>query len=69
MAAGILSVKYLVAFLVPDVPEEVEIQLKRQKFITDKVLYDAQDDLDEMSAKKLKVVAEFSIRITDDDPN
>jgi len=30
--------------MIPDVPEEVDIQLQRQDFIVDKVLYDAADE-------------------------
>lgn len=34
----LFGVKYLFALSVPDVPEEVEIQLKRSDFITSKLI-------------------------------
>jgi len=34
----LLSIQFVLATLIPDVPEEVEIQLQRQAFIVDKVI-------------------------------
>lgn len=68
MVALILGAKFTFAFMVPDVPDEVNIQLERQDFIISKVLYDAVDDFDDENTKKVKLTADFVIRITDDDP-
>lgn len=46
MCALIILLKLCVMVLVPDVPIEVEIQLKRQEFIKSKLFDDEADDLD-----------------------
>jgi len=33
----LLSIKYLIAVIIPDVPAEVEEQMKREEFLVDKV--------------------------------
>ncbi len=68
MVGLILGAKFTFAFMVPDIPDDVNIQLERQDFIIGKVLYDAVDDFDDTSTKKVKLTADFVIRIADDDP-
>ena len=40
----VLGMKQIIAFLIPDVPTEVGIQLERQEFIHRKVVEDEPDD-------------------------
>lgn len=39
--------KLFIAYVIPDVPPEVEIQLKRQEYILGKVLDNIQDENDD----------------------
>jgi len=68
MSFGIFGVKYLIAISIPDVPIEVEIQLKRQRFFSSKIVDNAVDDDDSFLEKGMGISAEYTIRITDDDP-
>lgn len=43
--------QYIIQELIPDVPLEVEIQMKRSKFITDKLIQNIPDDNDEVDIK------------------
>ena len=58
MVALILGAKFTFAFMVPDVPDEVNIQLERQDFIISKVLYDAVDDFDAGVLRRMQSVGE-----------
>lgn len=44
---GLLILKFIIALAVPDVPDEVQIQIDRCEFITDKILKNAGDDLEQ----------------------
>ena len=68
MAAGILFLKEFLAFLIPDEPSDVTIQIKRQEYITGKVLDDIQDEDDDELIKGIDTKLDYTIRITDDDP-
>jgi hypothetical protein len=68
MSAGILAMKYYIAMLIPDVPEEVEIQMKRQAYFLDKILYNVPDDDVDQLVNKTKAESKYVIRINDDDP-
>ncbi|RYH29728.1 hypothetical protein EON65_07515 [archaeon] len=68
MSVGILLVKQYIAATIPDVPEEVEIQLKRNKFFLDKVLYSKPDDDDDVLMSSSRADNKYIIRINDDDP-
>lgn len=70
MSAGILGLKYLIAINIPDVPEEVEIQLKRQEYFMDKVMHNIPDDDNDhmVSVLKSSMMNKFTIRVNDDDP-
>ena len=57
---AMFAVKYFVGEILPDVPEEVEMQLERQDFIVGKVLEDAPDDNDdEMDVQKDNTLPEI----------
>lgn len=68
MVGFIIGAKFTFAFMVPDVPDDVSIQLERQDFIIGKVLYDSVDEYDDTTTKKVKLTADFVIRVADDDP-
>lgn len=52
----------------PDVPQDVDIQLQRKEFIVSKVLFDAADDVEDEEEQRIKQQIDYTIRITDDDP-
>ena len=60
--------KFLIAFVVPDVPREVEIQLERKGYIVSKIVHNIPDDDDGESMKGVRITNEYTIRIADDDP-
>ena len=66
--AGVLTMNLLIGFLVPDVPEQVTIQLQRQKMIVDKVFHNVPDDDDDTLSKNIRADLDIVIRLTDDDP-
>ena len=68
MTFGIFGIKYAIALTIPDVPLDVEIQLKRQNFIISKIVDNAVDDDDDFLDEKVGISTEYTIRITDDDP-
>jgi hypothetical protein len=68
MSAGLFSIRMTVAWLIPDEPEEVIIQLDRQKYITDKVLNDVEDEDDSGLSKGLFISPNYLVKITDEDP-
>jgi hypothetical protein len=68
MASGIFLLKQLLAFLIPDEPADVLIQLQRQDYIVGKVLDDIQDEDDDDLIKGIDMKLDYTIRITDDDP-
>lgn len=73
MSAGILIVKTIMTILISDTPVDVEIQLKRQAFIIDKLFNNIPDEKDETvvfrySPAQQQGVYSFDIRINDDDP-
>lgn len=68
MSAGILLVKSYIAAAIPDVPEEVQIQLKRNAFYVSKVVDSVPDDDGEGLMGGDKADNRFTIRINDDDP-
>ncbi|KAF0686061.1 Aste57867_22123 [Aphanomyces stellatus] len=62
---GVLLFKYVLSILIDDVPEDVKLQLDRQKFLVDKVVHLIQDDddADLVKGNKLKV----DLTVFDDD--
>lgn len=68
MASGILFLKEFLAFVIPDEPNDVLIQIQRQDYIVGKVLDDIQDEDDDDLIKGIDMKLDYTIRITDDDP-
>lgn len=62
MSSSIFMINSLLAYLVPDVPEEVEIQLARQDYIVDKVLHNVQDEDDDGLIKDVSAKLDYTIR-------
>lgn len=67
MSAGLAGIRLLVAYLVPDVPSEVEIQLKRQDYIVDKVLHNVPDEGQDQVTSIARLPM-YCVLSTDDDP-
>ena len=77
MSFGIMLAKSFVAYLIPDISDDVMIQIKRQELITDTVvnLVDYNDDAyndDEgnpiADAKKIAIPPTYMIQDFDEDP-
>ena len=64
----LISLKEAIAFFVPDVPGEVEVQLKRNDFIVDKVINNVGDDEGWDIDKAARVEINFTVKMMDDDP-
>ena len=62
---SILAIKYIVAEAMPDVPDEVEIQLGRSEFIASKVIENIPDEQEELDVSKEDM--DFVIEETDND--
>lgn len=68
MASGLFGIRLLVAWLIPDVPESVQIQLARSEYINGKVMDNIQDEDDSLLAKNNFQVPSYLVLPTDDDP-
>jgi hypothetical protein len=68
MSGGIMIAKTIVAIYVPDTPEEVEIQLKRQKFYLSKIIDNVPDEDNSGLLTNIKSKIQYTIRFNDDDP-
>jgi threonine/homoserine/homoserine lactone efflux protein len=68
IACGLFSIRYFVAWLIPDEPEEVKIQLKRQEYITDKVIHNIADEEPEELHNANFETPSYIVLKTDDDP-
>lgn len=68
MTAGLVGLKLFILSLIPDVPIEVDIQLRREQYIVGKVLDDIPDDEDDPDNVLVPSDVEYAIRVTDDDP-
>ncbi len=68
MSTGLFCIRLLVAFLIPDVPEEVKIQIDRQEYLNDKIINNVPDEDDNELSKNNMVIPSYLIRGTDDDP-
>jgi ABC-type transport system involved in cytochrome bd biosynthesis fused ATPase/permease subunit len=69
MTAGLMAMRTIVAMLIPDMPEWVGIQLKRQEYINGKVLDNIEDEDDSALLHKTGYqVPNFLIDGTDIDP-
>lgn len=62
MEHGIFFMKYAISVIMPDVPSEVQMQLARQEFLTDKVIQneidDDEDDYEPSSSRASIIIAE-----------
>lgn len=67
MASGLFFIRAVVAYLIPDEPEEVKIQLDRQEYIVGKV-WDNIEDEDDALGKSNFEAPNFLITPIDDDP-
>lgn len=67
-SSALLGIKYFIAAIIPDVPEYVEIQMKRQEYFVDKLLYDIMDEDDEDLVKGNRVTANYAVVAKDEDP-
>jgi hypothetical protein len=66
--AVILLVKYVIAILIPDVPEDVQMQIERNKHFVNKIVYSMPDEVsDEIKRSAMKKIS-FAVRVNDDDP-
>lgn len=68
MSAGLMAFKAYVAYSIPDIPEEVAIQLARNKFFKSKIVDNVPDDDGEGLVNKNAMNNSYVIRINDDDP-
>jgi hypothetical protein len=70
MSTGTVVIKSLAKAWALDIAEDVQIQLKRNKFILDKLYFNKPDDDDSrVKADVMKLRrAQYAIRVTDDDP-
>lgn len=69
MASGLFAIRSTVAFFIPDVPVEVDIQLARQDYITGKVLDNIEDEDENAHFSKTGYeIPNFLVGPTDDDP-
>ncbi len=68
MSTGLFCIRMMVAWLIPDVPAEVEIQLARQEYIVGKVMDNVVDEDDSDLTKNLFIVPVYLVNTTDDDP-
>lgn len=68
MAGGLFMIRLYVEYLVPDVPMEVTIQMKRQEYILGKVLDNVEDEDDSDLMKNVFEVPDYLIKQTDEDP-
>merc|ERR1711871_1187016 len=68
MSLFILSIKTFYAYIIPDVPVDVDIQLKRSTFINSKIIENQKDVLDDLNVSTLRVRPDFHVRSEDEDP-
>lgn len=68
ISIGLFVIKITFAALIPDVPPEVDIQLKRQNYIVEKVLFTPDNDDKDLDLSYHRVKCRYSIINTDNDP-
>lgn len=68
MSSALFCIKIFVAFVIPDVPLDVEIQLARQDYIKDKIINNVPDDDDSELVKSVRIVPRVVVLSGDDDP-
>ncbi len=68
MSGSILAVKEIIAQLVPDVPLEVDIQLKRNEYYLSKLVHNIPDEDNDALVSNIQADSKFFVKINDDDP-
>ncbi len=68
ISAGIMYIKNTIAEYIPDIPHEVEVQLKRQEYYHDKLIDNIPDEDNAALVSNLKVNNKYVVRVNDDDP-
>ncbi len=68
MSLFILGVKWFYAYIIPDTPVDVGIQLEREEFINSKIIDNKQDVNDDLNVSLLRVRPDFHVRSEDEDP-
>jgi hypothetical protein len=70
MAMGIVLLKCLIAMIIPDTPQEVQVQLNRNEYYIKKIIHNVPDDDNDalVIGEMNKVNNKYTIRINDDDP-
>eukprot|EP00605_Chrysophyceae_sp_TOSAG23-4_P000483 GSChrysophyteH1.ASY1.ANO1.542.1 assembled CDS len=68
MSSGIICIKWLVAAIIPDVPNDVKIQQERNEYFLEKVIENKRDVQTTLEASSLRVRPNFKLKIGDDDP-
>lgn len=68
LSGALFSIKGLIAFIIPDVPEDVAIQLERQDYIVNKLLFNLEDEDDGELCKGNSIVANYVVVEKDLDP-
>jgi hypothetical protein len=68
MSCAILTVKWMFATIIPDIPGDVRIQQERNAHVLHKIIDNRKDVPDAMDASTLRVRPNFKIKIGDDDP-
>ena len=69
ISLGLFTIKIIFAALIPDIPPKVEIQIKRQEYITERLLYNPDNDNENNNNSNHRVKCRYSILYTDNDPN
>ena len=68
MSVLVIIIKACLAYVIPDVPQDVRIQAQRNEFYLKKVVENRRDVLAPMDASSLRVRPNFKLKIGDDDP-
>jgi len=64
----ILSVKYMIGEFIPDVPNSVVIQMKRQDYLVGKVVNNIDDETTDTNMARFRIRPNFRLKVSDDDP-
>ena len=56
-------------YFVPDVPEEIEIQLKRQEFMVSKVIKELPDEDEDLLARVDTDLGNITLQVSDEKPS
>lgn len=65
MSSSIFAIKIIISLLIPDTPQEVEIQLKRREYILDKIVNNIPDDSNEVKAGIQSSISNHVIKLSE----